>query len=201
LSRGKGFVTRVQARTCDARAVERVSPVNAYPGIRMRRLMIVGATAAAVIAAACSDSATAAKQESPSNWSGAVIEVAASNPNAHGEVKGVVLDSGSKLDPSTAKPIAGATVTLNLKVTVPAGTAGNDTAYTSVTKVGEVTTDANGRFLVTSIPEGDYYIAATSPDAAHYDNATWAFASSGGAEKDAVIYLPIKLGVPPVDSL
>jgi hypothetical protein len=165
-------------------------------GLQMRRIMFVGAAAAAVIAAACSDSSTAPK-ESTGAWSGAVIEVAGANPNAHGEIKGVVLDSGAKLDPSTSKPIAGATVTLNLKITVPAGTGGSDTAYTTVTKVGQVVTDANGRFLVTSIPEGDYYIAATSPDAAHYDNATWAFASTGTAEKDAVIYLPIRLGTPP----
>jgi hypothetical protein len=165
----------------------------------MRRVMFVGAAAAAVIAAACSDSATAPKQSSTSQWSGAVIEVAGANPNAHGEIKGVVLDSGSKLDPSNTTPIPGSTVTLNLKVTVAA--TGNDTAYTTVTKVGQVVTDANGRFLVTSIPEGDYYIAATSPDAAHYDNATWAFASTGAAEHDAVIYLPTKFSSPPVDSL
>jgi hypothetical protein len=170
--------------------------------MQMRRIMFVGAAAAAVIAAACSDSSTAPKQQTAGEWSGAVIEVAGANPNAHGEIKGVVLDSGAKLDPSTATPIPGATVTLNLKITVPPGTSGNDTAYTTATKVGEVVTDANGRFLVTSIPEGDYYIAATSPDATHYDNATWAFASTGSAEKDAVIYLPRKLGTPPgVDSL
>jgi hypothetical protein len=167
--------------------------------LQMRRIMFVGAAAAAVIAAACSDS-TASQPSSASEWSSAVIEVAATNPNAHGTIKGVVLDSGAKLDPATAKPIAGATVTLNLKITVPAGTGGSDTAYTTVTKVGEVVTDANGRFLVTSIPEGDYYIAAKSPDAAHYDNATWAFASTGTAEKDAVIYLPIRF-TPPVDSI
>jgi hypothetical protein len=165
----------------------------------MRRLMFVGGTAAVMIAAACSDSATAAKAPSTSQWSGAVIEVAGANPNARGELRGVVLDSMSTLDPSTATPIPGATVVLNLKVVVPP--AGKDTAYTTVTKVGQVVTDAQGRFLVTSIPEGDYYIAATSPDQTHYDNATWAFVSSGSAQADAVIYLPRKLGVPPVDSL
>lgn len=166
----------------------------------MRRLMFLGAAAAAVIAAACSDS-TASQPSSGSDWSSAVIEVAAANPNAHGSIKGLVLDSGSKLDPATAKPIAGAAVTLNLQITVPAGTGGSDTAYTRVTKIGDVVTDANGRFLVTSIPEGNYYIAATSPDAKHYDNATWAFASTGTAEKDAVIYLPIRFGPLPVDSI
>lgn len=165
----------------------------------MRRLMFVGGAAAVVIAAACSDSSTAPK-ESTSQWSGAVIEVAGTNPNAHGVLRGVVLDSQSVLDVSTSKPIAGVTVVLNLKVTVPPATA-NDTPTTTVTKVGQVVTDAQGRFLVTSIPEGDYYLAATSPDQSHYDNATWAFVSSGSAQADAVIYLPRKLGTPPVDSV
>lgn len=165
----------------------------------MRRIMCIGGAAVAVLAAACSDSATAVKTPTTNQWSTAVIEVAAANPNAHGEIRGVVLDSGSKLDPSNTKPIPGSTVTLNLKVTVAA--TGTDTAYTTVTKIGQVVTDANGRFLVMSIPEGDYYIAATSPDATHYDNATWAFASTGAAEHDAVIYLPTKAATPPVDSL
>jgi hypothetical protein len=167
----------------------------------MRRIMFIGGAAAVVLAAACSDSTTSVKQPSSNQWSGAVIEVAAANPNARGELHGVVYDSMSKLDPSTETPIPGATVVLNLKIVVPAGSAGNDTAYTTVTKVGEVLTDANGRFLVTSIPEGDYYIVATPPDQMHYANTTWAFASSGAAERDAVIYLPRKLGVPPVDTV
>lgn len=167
----------------------------------MRRIMFIGGAAAVVLAAACSDSTTSVKQPSSNQWSGAVIEVAAANPNARGELHGVVYDSTSKLDPSTETPIPGATVVLNLKIVVPAGSAGNDTAYTTVTKVGEVLTDANGRFLVTSIPEGDYYIVATPPDQTHYANTTWAFASSGAAERDAVIYLPRKLGVPPVDTV
>ncbi len=40
----------------------------------------------------------------------------------------------------------------------------------------------------------------SSPDATYYDNATWAFASTGTAEHDAVIYLPRKLGTR-VDSI
>ena len=59
----------------------------------------------------------------------------------------------------------------------------------------------SGRHTVPSIPEGEYYIVASPPDQAHYSNATWAFASSGAAERDAVIYLPRKLGVPQVDSV
>ena len=167
----------------------------------MRRIVIMSAAAAAVIAAACSDASSAPKQASTTNWSGAVIEVAGSNPNAHGELRGIVVDSTSGLDPSKATPIPGATVVLNLKVTV-APSAPGDTAYTTVTKIGEVVTDQNGRFLVTSIPEGDYYLQATPPaNASFYSNATWAFVSSGSNQADAVIYLPRKLGGPPVDSI
>jgi hypothetical protein len=166
----------------------------------MRRLMFVGGAAAVVIAAACSDSSTAPKEASTNQWSGAVIQVAGTNPNARGELRGVVLDSESVVNVSTSKPMAGVTVVLNLKVTVPPGTP-NDTATTTVTKVGQVVTDAQGRFLVTSIPEGDYYLAATSPDQSHYDNATWAFVSSGSAQADAVIYLPHKVASTPIDSL
>jgi hypothetical protein len=162
----------------------------------MRHIMLIGGVAAAVIMAGCSDSSAAPKEKS-AQWSGAVIQVANGNPNAHGELRGVVVDSSTGLDPSTATPIPGATVVLNLKITVPPATA-SDTATTTVTKVGEVVTDENGRFLVTSIPEGDYYLVATPPAyEAFYSNTTWAFASSGSSQSEAVIYLPRKLGVPP----
>src|SRR5450432_3826835 len=168
--------------------------------MQMRRNMLFAGAAAAAIAAACSDSSSAPKQPSATDWSGAVIEVAGSNPNAHGELRGEVLDSTVSLDPAKATPIPGATVVLNLKILVPPATS-HDTATTTVTKIGEVVTDANGRFLVTAIPEGDYYVTASPPaDEPYYSNATWAFASSGSAERDAIIYLPRKFGVPPVDS-
>ena len=167
----------------------------------MRRIVFMSAAAAAVMAAACSDSSSAPKQPSKTEWSGAVIEVAGSNPNAHGELRGIVVDSTSGVDLSKATPIPGATVVLNLKVTI-APSAPGDTAYTTVTKVGEVVTDANGRFLVMSIPEGDYYLRATPPaNESFYSNATWAFVSSGASQGDAVIYLPRKVGGPPIDSI
>jgi hypothetical protein len=166
----------------------------------MRHIMLIGGVAAAVIMAGCSDSSAAPKEKS-TQWSGAVIQVAGGNPNAHGELRGVVVDSSTGLDPSTATPIPGATVVLNLKIIVPPATA-SDTATTTVTKVGEVVTDENGRFLVTSIPEGDYYLVATPPaDEPFYSNTTWAFASSGSSQSEAVIYLPRKLGGPPTDSV
>lgn len=163
----------------------------------MRRMMLIGGVAAAVLAAGCSDSSPT--QASPSQWSGAVIKVAAQDPNAHGELRGVVLDSAGAQDPSQEVPIVGATVVLNLKVSVPPASP-NDTATTTVTMVGQVLTDANGRFLVTSIPEGDYYVVATPADETHYSGATWAFASTGSSERDATIYLPRKTAVPPSDS-
>jgi hypothetical protein len=168
--------------------------------MQMRRNWLFGGAAAAVVALACSDSSYAPKQASKTDWSGAVIEVAGSNPNAHGELRGEVLDSTVSVDPTKATPIPGAIVVLNLKIQVPPATS-HDTATTTVTKIGEVVTDANGRFLVTSIPEGDYYVTAAPPaNEPYYSNATWAFASSGSAERDAIIFLPRKLGVPPVDS-
>jgi hypothetical protein len=165
----------------------------------MRLTPLIGGGIAALVVAACSDS-TAVYIDKIPNWSGAVITVAATNPNAKGELRGVVVDSASLSDPSHAIPIAGATVVLNLKVTVqPTGP--NDTAWTTVTKVGEVVTDANGRFLVTSIPEGDYYLVATPPaNETFYSNSTWAFASSGSNSSDVVIYLPRRLDPPPPDS-
>lgn len=161
----------------------------------MRRMMLIGGATAAVLAAACSESSPTRATD----WSGAVIKVAAQNPNAHGELRGVVLDSASAQNPSQAIPIVGATVVLNLKVYVPPATP-NDTATTTVTMVGQVLTDANGRFLVTSIPEGDYYVVATPADETHYSGATWGFASTGSSERDATIYLPRKTAVPPGDS-
>ncbi|HMI58190.1 MAG TPA: hypothetical protein VK511_09080 [Gemmatimonadaceae bacterium] len=166
----------------------------------MYRSTLIGGAAAVLLAIACSDSSSAPKKQS--DWSGAVIKVAASNPNAKGELRGIVVDSTSGLDPSDATPIAGATVVLNLRVTMQPGTGGSDTAWTTVEKQGEVVTDADGKFLVTDIPEGDYYLQASPPaNAPFYDNSTWAFVSSGNNQADAVIYLPRKLGTPPGDSL
>lgn len=166
----------------------------------MRRMMLLGAAAAAMVAIACSDSSSAPTQQTNA-WSGAVIEVAKTNPNAHGELRGIVVDSTESLDPAKATPIAGATVVLNLKIVVPPGGA-NDTAITTVTQVGSVVTDAQGRFLVTSIPEGDYFLVATPPAGSpYYGNSTWTFVSSGNTQGDAVIYLPRQLGSPPPDSL
>lgn len=166
------------------------------------RIMTCGAAATILIAIACSDSSPTQASKSSTDWSGAVIKVAAENPNAHGELRGVVLDSTDFLDPAKATPIAGATVVLNLRVTMPAGTGGLDTAWTTVQKIGEVVTDANGRFLVTDIPVGDYYVVATPADGSmYYGNSTWAFVSSGSNSADAVIYLPRMLDTLPGDSL
>lgn len=166
----------------------------------MHRIALIGGAAAVLLAVACSDSSSSPKQQS--DWSGAIIKVAASNPNAKGELRGIVVDSTSGLDPSSATPIPGATVVLNLKVTMPPGSGGSDTAWTTVQKVGEVVTDANGKFLVTDIAGGDYYLQASPPaNAPFYDNSTWAFVSSGSNQADAVIYLPRKLSTPPTDSV
>jgi hypothetical protein len=166
----------------------------------MRHTRLVIGAAAALLGAACADS-TSAPASKASDWSGAVIKVAATDPNAKGELRGVVVDSTTGLDPSTATPIPGATVVLNLKVTMQPGTGGSDTAWTTVTKVGEVVTDANGRFLVSAIPEGDYYLVASPPaNQPFYSNSTWAFVSSGNNDAEAVIYLPRDLGTPPDSS-
>jgi hypothetical protein len=166
--------------------------------MHMRVTKLIGGAAAALLVVACSDST---RTLSASDWSGAVIRVAAENPSAKGELRGVVVDSSSSPDLSTATPIPGATVVLNLKVTVQPATP-SDTAWTTVTRIGEVVTDANGRFLVTSIPDGDYYLEASPPpNEPFYSNTTWAFASSGSSAREAVIYLPRRLGNPPPDSL
>jgi hypothetical protein len=165
----------------------------------MRYARLVGGATAILLGVACSDS-TSVHASKASDWSGAVIKVAAADPNAQGELRGVVVDSSSSPDLSTATPIPGATVVLNLLITVQPGQ-GSDTAWTTVTKIGEVVTDANGRFLVTSIPEGQYQLVASPPaDAPFYSNSSWGFASSGSSERDAVIYLPRKLGIPPDSS-
>jgi hypothetical protein len=166
----------------------------------MRHTRLVIGVVAAVLGVACSDS-TSVQGAKKSDWSGAVIKVASTDPNAKGQLRGVVVDSTTGLDPSTATPIPGATVVLNLKVTMQPGSGGSDTAWTTVTKIGEVVTDANGRFLVTSIPEGDYYLAASPPaNEPFYSNSTWAFVSSGSNDEEAVIYLPRELGTPPDSS-
>jgi hypothetical protein len=159
----------------------------------MRRIVLIGGAVASVLALACSDSAPTRTSSKSTDWSGAVITVAAQNPNARGELRGVVLDSAAATDPQV--PIPGATVELYLEVIVPPANPG-DTASMTVTKIGAVVTDANGRFLVTAIAEGDYYLVATPPDATHYSNATWAFASSGSNSSDATIYLPRRAQAP-----
>jgi hypothetical protein len=175
-------------------------PITAHRERHMNRSTLIGGAAAALLAIACSDSSSAPKKQS--EWSGAVIKVAASNPDAKGELRGIVVDSTSGLDPSDATPIAGATVVLNLKVTMQGGTGGSDTSWTTVEKQGEVVTDADGKFLVTNIPEGDYFLQASPPaNAPFYNNSTWAFVSSGNNQADAVIYLPRKLDSLPGDSL
>jgi len=166
----------------------------------MRLTMLASGAAVALLGVACSDSTSVHASKKGSDWSGAVITVAAANPNAKGELRGVVVDSSSSPDLSNATPIPGATVVLNLKVTVQPATA-SDTPWTTVTKVGEVVTDVNGRFLVTAIPEGDYYLFASPPATEpFYSNSTWTFVSSGSNQADAIIYLPRKLGTPPPDS-
>jgi hypothetical protein len=165
----------------------------------MRHTRLVSGALAVLLGVACSDSTSV--QASKSDWSGAVIKVAATNPNANGELRGVVVDSSTSPDLSKATPIPGATVVLNLRVTMQPGTGGSDTAWTTVTKVGEVVTDANGRFLVTAIPEGNYYLVASPPaNEPFFSNSTWAFVSSGDNNADAVIYLPRELGTPPDSS-
>jgi hypothetical protein len=156
----------------------------------MQRIALIGTMAAAVLAAGCSDSTPT---QASTRWSGAVITVAAHDPNAHGELRGVVLDSAGALDPSHQIPIPGVTVVLNHTINVPADSTTSDTATITVTKVGEVVTDANGRFLVSSIPEGDYFILATPPESEPYfPSAAWGFASSGSNQGLATIYLPHK---------
>jgi hypothetical protein len=156
----------------------------------MRRTWLIGGAAAALLAAACSDSTRV--QANHLDWSGAVIKVAGENPEAKGEIRGVVLDSSTFFDTHTELPVPGVTVVLWHKVIVQPTTP-SDTAGTTVTPVGEVVTDANGRFLVTSIPEGDYYVVAHPPENLPYFTATtWAFASSNDSQRDATIYLPKK---------
>ena len=166
----------------------------------MRLTPVFAGVAALLLTGACSD-ATRPQLSKTSNWSGAVIKVASNDPTANGELRGIVVDSTTGVDVSKATPIPGATVVLNLKVTVQP-TSPHDTAYTTVKEVGQVVTDANGRFLVTSIAQGDYYLVASPPaNQPFYSNSTWAFVSSGSSSADAVIYLPREIGTPPDSTL
>ncbi len=164
----------------------------------MRRTPLIGGVAALLLASACSD---ATRSQPSNNWSGAVIKVAANDPTANGELRGIVIDSSTGLDPSTATPIPGATVVLRLKVTIQP-TSPHDTAYTTVEEVGQVVTDAHGRFLVTSIAPGEYSLVASPPaNLPFYSNSTWAFVSSGSSTADAVIYLPREIVTSPDSTL
>jgi hypothetical protein len=63
----------------------------------------------------------------------------------------------------------------------------------AVTRRGEAVTDANGRFLVSPIPDGDYLIDATPPaNEPYFAGATLGFVSSGSMQRLAAIYLPRK---------
>lgn len=166
----------------------------------MRRMMLIGGAAVAVIAIACSDSSSGPNGDSTKQWSSAVIQVSKTDPNAIGEIRGIVLDSTESLDPAKATPIAGASVVIsNLRVKLPDGP---DDTLDITSGFGPVVTDAQGRFLVTNAQGGNYFIVVTPPAGSpYYRNSTWTAVSTEHPQADAVIYLPRQLGTPPVDSL
>src|SRR4051812_14616120 len=108
----------MRSRAGRGRAEDRSALIIAERQMRSTRL--VSGAIAALLGVACSDS-TSVQAAKTSDWSGAVIKVAATDPNAKGELRGVVVDSSTGLDPSKATPIPGATVVLNLKVTMQPG--------------------------------------------------------------------------------
>ena len=149
----------------------------------MRYTRLVSAAAAVLLGVACSDS-TGTPASKSSDWSGAVIKVAATirmrreSCAAWSWIRRRVWIRARRhrfrvrrwcsTSRSQCRPVTG----------------GSDTAWTTVTKIGEVVTDANGRFLVTSIPPGDYYLAASPPaNEPFYSNSTWAFVSSGNNDR------------------
>lgn len=166
----------------------------------MRRMMLVGAVAAAVMAIACSDSSSGPNGDSSNQWSSAVIQVAKTDPDANGEIRGIVLDSTESVDPAKATPIAGASVTIsNLRVKLPDDP---DDTLDITSGFGTVVTDAQGRFLVTNAQAGNYLIVVTPPAGSlYYRNSMWAAVSTMHPQADAVIYLPRRLGSPPPDSV
>ena len=131
--------------------------------------------AALLFAVACSDSTGASKAL---DWSGAVIKVAAENPNAKGELRGVVVALDSSQTLSNAIPIQ-VQRWCHLKVTVQPATP-SDTAWTTVRK--SVSGDGCGQPLRADLDSDDYYVEASPPaNEPFYSSATQAFASIRGA--------------------
>lgn len=156
----------------------------------MPRIMSIGGVAVWMMAVGCSDSSSITNQppraqQPAAPWSNAVLNVSPQNPASRGVIRGRVVDSTGAADPSHYVSIAGATITLGSMAPPPE--AGHARSL-AILVLGTVVTDANGRFLITALPNGYYYLGAAPPDGTHSMGSTNADLRSGN-ETDVTIYL------------
>jgi hypothetical protein len=132
--------------------------------MRMQRFMLVGGFLALTIAVGCSRSDGAVTrpptlQVPTEQWSDSVLKLAPNDPAAAEMILGIVVDSSGGGDPSHETPVAGASVTLGSMMPPPASGQARSTA---IEVLGHLVADADGRFLITSVPRGYYYLGAQS---------------------------------------
>lgn len=156
----------------------------------MARTMLIGGVAVWMMAVGCSGSSSMTNppprtQEPEMPWSNAVLNVSPQDPASRGVIRGRVVDSTGAADASHYAPIAGATITLGSMA--PPADAGQARSL-AIRVVGTVVADADGRFLITALPNGYYYLGAEPPDGTHSMGATNADMRAGNMT-DVTIYL------------
>src|SRR5450432_307651 len=156
----------------------------------MSRTLLIGGVTVWMMTVGCSDSSSITNQppraQQPATpWSNSVLNVSPQDPASRGVIRGQVVDSTGAADPSHFAPIAGATITLGSMAPPPdAGQARS----MAIRVLGTVVTDADGRFLITALPNSYYSLGAEPPDGTHLMGATNADLRAGN-ETEATIYL------------
>jgi hypothetical protein len=158
----------------------------------MKRFMLVGGLLALTISTGCSSSEGVTTQPPivtlPTGpWSNSELKVSPNDPTAQGTIFGIVVDSVGGGDPTHETPIAGASVVLGSMMPPAASGQGSSTA---IAVIGHVVADASGRFVITSVPKGYYYVGAEAQDGTLRAGATRADLRGSDGAVEVTVYVP-----------